>query len=362
MYRFTRISQAMQPQLVFLLLLLGILHGTCGLYFNMREKEQKCFIQTTPDDMDVLVQYAIEVEDPSTGGFMPASPGLGMHVDVRDSMDKVVLSRVYMSKGLLKFTTHWPGDHRICLQSNSTAWFEGALLRVHFNIETGERSVNYERIRKTNNMDIMQLRVLQLINQAEDISKNQNYQRFVEKQFLRTTDTIYFNIICFSVAQIVILVLLWAFQYHMLFRQPSLYLAYCEILCESGLSRFRTPEAFRTLITIVGANGQGLTTQALAQWISQFKDAETTDEQLQQLVNDKVKAKVEEFVGKFLTKPAPQIPENVKGSFYASNVQLTKLLSSARRNRSVHLKDDNFLLICECEDCKAESNTVDTQS
>jgi len=44
----------------------------------------------------------------------------------------------------------------------------------------------------------------------------------------------------------------------------------------------------------VGANGQGLTTQALAQWISQFKDAETTDEQLQQLVNDKVKAKVEE--------------------------------------------------------------------
>lgn len=171
---------------------------------------------------------------------MPASPGLGMHVDVRDSMDKVVLSRVYGSKALLKFTTHWPGDHRICLQTNSTAWFEGALLRVHFNIETGERSVNYEQIRKTNNMDIMQLRVLQLINQAEDISKNQNYQRFVEKQFLRTTDNIYFNIICFSVAQIVILVLLWAFQYHMLFRQPSLYLAYCEILCESGLSRVNT--------------------------------------------------------------------------------------------------------------------------
>nr|DAA04221.1 TPA_inf: HDC14780 [Drosophila melanogaster] len=91
-------------------------------------------------------------------------------------------------------------------------------------------------------------------------------------------------------------------------------------------------------------------------------NAETTEEQLQQLVNDKVKANVEEFVGKFLTKPAMQSPENVKDSFYASNLQLTKLLSRARRNRSVHLRDDSFLVICECEDCKTESNTVDTQS
>jgi len=30
------------------------------------------------------------------------------------------------------------------------------------------------------------------------------------------------------------------------------------------------------------------------------------------------------------------------------------MLSTAQRNRSVHLKGDTFLLVCECEDCKAK--------
>uniref|UniRef100_B3P044 GG14805 n=2 Tax=Drosophila erecta TaxID=7220 RepID=B3P044_DROER len=351
----------MERTIIFLVLLLGILHGTCGLYFTMRETKRKCFIQTTPNETDLLVHYVFEVEDSSSGGFMPAPPLLGMHVEVRDSMDKVVLSRVYKSEARLKFTTHWPGDHQICLQSNSSAWFEGALLRVHLDIETGERTVDYENVRRLYNLDSMQLRILQLKNQAEDISRNQNYQRFQMERFRRTCDNIYFNIVCFSVAQVVILLLLWGIQYHLLFRQPSLYLAFCQILWESELSRLRTPEAFRALITIVGTNSQGLTSKAFAQWISQLADPDSTDELF--LMTDKVRAKVEEFVGKFLCKPASQIPENVKGSFYASNVQLAKLLSSAQRNRSVHLKGDHFLLVCECEDCKAEkSNTIDTQS
>ncbi|EDW96234.2 uncharacterized protein Dyak_GE25008 [Drosophila yakuba] len=359
--KLTRISPAMERTLMFLVLLLGTLHHICGLYFTMRETVQKCFIQTTPDETDVLVHYAFEVEDSSSGGFMPAPPGLGIHVEVRDSTNKVVLSRVYKSEARLKFTTHWPGDHRICLQSNSSAWFEGALLRVHLDIETGERTVDYDNVRRVYNLDYMQLRILQLMNQAKDISRNQNYQRFEEKLYRRTCDSIYFNIVSFSVAQVVILLLLWAIQYHLLFRKPSLYLAYCQVFCESELSRLRTPEAFRALISIVGTSVQGLTSEAFTQWIRQFEDPYSTYEQL--LMSDEVKAKVEEFVGKFLCKPAPQVPENVQGSLYASNVQLAKLLSSAQQNCSVHLKDDHTLLVCECVDCKAEkSNTADTQS
>lgn len=33
---------------------------------------------------------------------MPSSPGVGMHVEVKDPDDKIVLSRVYSSEG--KFT------------------------------------------------------------------------------------------------------------------------------------------------------------------------------------------------------------------------------------------------------------------
>lgn len=51
------------------------------------------------------VNYKVELYDPRSGGFMPSSPGIGMHVEVKDPDDKIILSRVYSSEGkqTLKF-------------------------------------------------------------------------------------------------------------------------------------------------------------------------------------------------------------------------------------------------------------------
>lgn len=77
---------------------------------------------------------------------MPSSPGIGMHVEVKDPEDKTILSRVgllnftnyyhalisffqvYSSEGRFTFTSHTPGEHVICLYSNSTKWFSGTQL------------------------------------------------------------------------------------------------------------------------------------------------------------------------------------------------------------------------------------------
>lgn len=72
--------------------------------------------------------YKVELFDPRTGGFMPSSPGIGMHVEVRDPDDKAILSKVYSSEGRFTFTSHIPGEHVICLYSNSTKWFAGSQL------------------------------------------------------------------------------------------------------------------------------------------------------------------------------------------------------------------------------------------
>ena len=53
---------------------------------------------------------------------------MGMHVEVRDPDDKMILSRVYSSEGKISFTSHVPGEHVICLYSNSSSWFSGAQL------------------------------------------------------------------------------------------------------------------------------------------------------------------------------------------------------------------------------------------
>lgn len=76
------------------------------------------------------MNYKVELYDPRSGGFMPSSPGIGMHVEVRDPNDGVVLSRVYSSEGMMSFTSTIPGEHVICMYSNSTSWFSGSQLRV----------------------------------------------------------------------------------------------------------------------------------------------------------------------------------------------------------------------------------------
>lgn len=86
-----------------------------------------------------------------------------MHVEVKDPDDKEILSRVYSAEGKWKlmhiycnylkhitsllgkfpFTSHTPGEHTICLYSNTSQWFSGSQLRVHFDIQVGEHAVDY---------------------------------------------------------------------------------------------------------------------------------------------------------------------------------------------------------------------------
>ncbi len=79
-----------------------------------------------------LGNYKVQLYDPRTNGFAPSSPGIGMHVEIRDPDDKIILSKVYSSEGRWTFTSHTPGEHVICLYTNSTKWFSGTqLVRAH---------------------------------------------------------------------------------------------------------------------------------------------------------------------------------------------------------------------------------------
>lgn len=113
------------------------------------------------------------------GNFKKASAfqGIGMHVEVRDPDDKTILSRVYSSEGKITFTSHTPGEHVICMYSNSTAWFSGSQLRVHLDIQVGDQAIDYANVAQKEKLTELQLRIRQLLDQVETITKEQNYQR-----------------------------------------------------------------------------------------------------------------------------------------------------------------------------------------
>ncbi|GLV41749.1 eclair [Carabus blaptoides fortunei] len=179
---------------------------------HIRETERKCFIEEIPDETKVIVNYKVELYDPRSGGFMPSSAGIGMHVEVRDPDDKLLLSRMYSSEGRMSFTSATPGEHVICMYSNSTAWFSGSQLRVHLDIQVGEHAINYGDVVQKEKLSELQLRIRQLLDQVEQITKEQNYQRYREERFRQTSESTNQRVLWWSIAQTIILLAMGAWQ------------------------------------------------------------------------------------------------------------------------------------------------------
>jgi hypothetical protein len=69
----------------------------------------------------------VQLYDPNTQAYADY-PGIGMHIEVKDPDNKVVLSKLSANDGKFTFVSHTPGEHVICLYSNSSTWFSGAQL------------------------------------------------------------------------------------------------------------------------------------------------------------------------------------------------------------------------------------------
>ena len=158
-------------------LCLFLVSPASSLYFEILETAKKCFIEEIPDETMVVGKYKVQAFDDSIQDFLPSSPGIGMHVEVKDPNERIVLSKYYSAEGRFTFTSHTPGEHYICLHSNSTRWFGGRKLRVHLDIQVGEHANDYAQIAAKDKLSELQLRVRQLLDQVEQISKEQGYQR-----------------------------------------------------------------------------------------------------------------------------------------------------------------------------------------
>jgi len=148
-----------------------------GLYFHIGETEQRCFIEEVPQETMIVGKYKTQLFDNTKQTWLPSSPGIGMHVEVKNPNSKVMLSRHYAAEGRFTFTSHDSGEHTICIGTNSTRWFGGNRLRVHLDISIGEHAVDYGQIAAKEKLNELQLRIRQLLDQIEQITKEQAYQR-----------------------------------------------------------------------------------------------------------------------------------------------------------------------------------------
>lgn len=188
--------------------LLLVLNYSSALYFHIGEKEKKCFIEELPEDTMVTGKYKAELLDKRTNKYLESPPGMGMHVEVQDPDDRVLLSKTYGSEGAFTFTSHTPGEQKICFHSNSTKWslFAGGKIRVHLDIQIGEHTNDYSQIAAKDKLTELQLRVRQLLDQVQQIQKEQNYQRIRESRFRVTSENTNSRVLWWSIAQTFLLI------------------------------------------------------------------------------------------------------------------------------------------------------------
>ncbi|XP_023655717.1 protein-lysine N-trimethyltransferase SMYD5 [Paramormyrops kingsleyae] len=165
-------------------------------------------------------------------------------------------------------------------------------------------------------------------------------------------------------------------------------------LYDDNLSRWFTPEGFRSLFSLVGTNGQGIGTSSLSQWVHGCDAQDLPAQQREQLdaFIDQLYKDIEKETGDFLNCEGSGLYllqsscnhsclPNAEASFPENNffLHLTALcdirpgeeicisyLDCCQRERSRHSRlkilRENYLFTCSCPKCVAQMDEPDVTS
>ncbi|ODM98917.1 Transmembrane emp24 domain-containing protein 4 [Orchesella cincta] len=220
-----------------LLVVVGVLTLFCpapinSFYFHTNHTVIKCFSEEIPDDTLVIGMFRVEPWHVGLGKFSNDTYGQGLKVNIEDPQWRPVLSKVFGADGRFAFTSHTPGAHRICLSSNTTAsdliFFTTPIsvtedptryrntlqndegkegdLRIHLRLNVGRHAVDYDVVKQKEKLTSVQLRIRKLLDLAEQIVKEQEYQRLREDRFRQTSDSTNSRVFWWSLIQFMILV------------------------------------------------------------------------------------------------------------------------------------------------------------
>ncbi|XP_032094190.1 SET and MYND domain-containing protein 5 [Thamnophis elegans] len=169
---------------------------------------------------------------------------------------------------------------------------------------------------------------------------------------------------------------------------------FTEALYDDHLSKWFSPEGFRSLFALVGTNGQGIGTSSLSQWVRACDALELPPQEREQLdaFIDQLYKDIEKETGDFLNCEGSGLYvlqsccnhsclPNAEASFPDNNfvLHLTAVedihqgeeicisyLDCCQRERSRHSRckilQENYLFICSCPKCLAQAEDPDVTS
>jgi len=199
------------------LLISGIPELVNGIYFMLEEGEQKCFLEEVPKDTLVAGRYRTEDEVQSQQVFAEGDDNkFTTKLTVRDPESNVVLQRDLTTQGRFAFTSQIGGEHILCFSTGGGRWFgTKQKTKLHLNMETGQRAIDYEELAKQEHLTSLELQVKKLNDRIKDIRDEQSYQKGREIVFRETSESTSSRLFWWSILQTFALIIIgfWQIRY-----------------------------------------------------------------------------------------------------------------------------------------------------
>jgi hypothetical protein len=84
-------------------------------------QETRCFLEEMPKETMMTANYHAMMlsnfKGMDTDILQDTTAGLGVQIKITDPDNKIILERTYGSRGKFAFTTHKPGNHKMCLRT-----------------------------------------------------------------------------------------------------------------------------------------------------------------------------------------------------------------------------------------------------
>ncbi|CDZ97773.1 membrane protein [Phaffia rhodozyma] len=178
--------------------------ATSALHFYLDSNEVKCFIEELPKDTLVEGHYStFEWSDESQDFVVNEKLGIQVVVSEITTRDVVVNTRG-QSDGRFTFTSHEAGDHKICLQTNSSSsWFAGSHVKMYLDLAVG--SVKHDHENDKAHLSDLASKVVDLNKKVNDIRRVQQFQREAESQFRDLSESTNSRAVYWSVLQLAVI-------------------------------------------------------------------------------------------------------------------------------------------------------------
>ncbi|ORZ37136.1 emp24/gp25L/p24 family/GOLD-domain-containing protein [Catenaria anguillulae PL171] len=196
--------------LVVLILVACLAHSARALHFYLEDNKEKCFMEVLPQDTAVMGVYRAEEWSAPTQQYIE-NLSLGIQINVEHvETQSVTVSKKGPSFGKFLFTAAHSGDHKICLSTNTSGWFNTSKVRLHLDIIIGDAAGT--EVDPSERISDIQFRIRDLIHRAVDIRREQQYQREQEREFREFTDLVNRRVVLWSIVQMIVLGLACAWQ------------------------------------------------------------------------------------------------------------------------------------------------------